>query len=153
MQSKEKYVCINCGYSADINQYRMAAAPAPAAKPAAATKAAPKPAPKAAVAPAPAPVPVTVPPPAPEWIEPQRDEVVIAKRKLEAVIGDKKVNRAEQGIVATTNFGKGFYETYMAELQIMMKGETGKAIKVIGIILGGILLLVLLFTVHPVPGL
>lgn len=143
MQSKDKLVCINDGWSTTVQQFAPVAPqpdPAPVQKAAQVAQAKPF-------------VPIPAKKEAPPMVEPKIDQTIVVKRQLEKAVGNKKVEQAEQKIKAAKEVSTNAIQTYKDDLKELLPGETGRYLKVIGITLFGIFVLIMIFTLHLVPGL
>lgn len=144
MQSKDKLVCINDGWSTTVEQF-VPVGPPPdpvqTQKTTAAAQAKP-----------------FIPIPAlkkesPPMVEPQIDQGLVVKRKLAKAVGNKKIEQAEAQIQAAKQVSSSAIQTYKQDLKELLPGETGRYLKVIGLTLFGLFILILIFTLHLVPGL
>jgi hypothetical protein len=146
MQSKDKLVCITDGWSTTVAAFVPKALP-PDPAPARAAQEAAQAKPFVAI---PLPKPAV---PAVPMVEPNVDKKLVAKRKLAKVVGNKQVAEAQAKIDQAKGTAQTFADTYRAELKELLPGETGKYLKLIGMIFFGIFILTLILTLHLVPGL
>lgn len=155
MQSKDKLVCINDGWSSTVAQF-IPVGPPPDPEPTKKAEAAAQAKPF---------VPIPLPKPAatstklstskevPPMVEPKVDQKLVTKRKLEKVVGDKKVAQAQAKIDNAKQVSQTLVNTYKDDLKELLPGETGKYLKNIGIALFVVFIIVMIFTLHLIPGL